>query len=457
MTTLPAAVGRPRPTPAELLIAAVVLAALFAGFRRLSTPTDFLQFWFVAEVDPRADDGRGDGPALSPYPPDHRDAYDGAAARRFDRPASGPKHATARRLTRELFPLLGDGRLVQSTGTPLLYATADLVSGPSFERSYAAAYAVQSAAFIGCLLLMAVRLRLSAGVVVCWGFGVGALFEMFAGDIRYGNVAGVQLALLLASLEASARRRLLTAGGLAAFAALLKPSAAYGVLSLTAFLAGRITAREWARFAAGGLVGGAVATVLTVQTFGSLAVWSDWVTHVLPGLGSVCYPRSDGNIGLVAILHHATGTNLSRPIGAVLLPAALAACYALGLRRRGTEDDSPGFDGLLAAHTLGTCVMLLSSPLVWTHYFVLLLPSLITLMHRSGRRGRAVAAVSLCCFTDVLVFGPLRAGAISHEAASLIFLVPPIAVFADTTARLLHDCGLSMRRLTARRSMQATG
>lgn len=143
---------------------------------------------------------------------------------------------------------------------------------------------------------------------------------------------------------------------------------------------------------------------------------------------------NDGNFGLPEVIHHVAGV---RPGWALMLAVAapLLALVALAARRRhadvGHRDEA--FDMLMLAG-VGASIWLLTAPLTWLHYYVLLTPLLFAGVSCAAHRrwlawswAAALLAALLCmngAITSTL-FGTLSnpTAAMLNNLATLVLVV----------------------------------
>lgn len=393
-----------------------VLAAIaLIGSWNAVTPIDFYQFWFVSRTNLHGVD--------RPYSPQAQAALSQVAEQRLADQAltngeSAPLEYRTLVTTRQLFEPLADGRMIQSTGTPLLYAMASLVATDSFEVSGRIAHAVILFSYIASLLILADLLKLKhAGIMVSW-LAIWTVFIPARFDVFYANVAGIQLAMLLASVAFVVRRQFWLAGLIAAVAALFKPTGAYPVIAISLYVVAMGNWRSTFRFGIGGLTGGAVAVGLTTAVFSTPAIWTDWFTLMLPQVAETSYLLENGNCGLNALLLEWTGERETRLLTCLIFVPALVLAAARGWSDR-RRTDSPNAAsvspiGPVWVITTASAAMLLSAPLAWQHYYVLLIPGLIAIAARRGKKWKFIVLAALVCQSQLGYFG------IGGEAAMAI-------------------------------------
>jgi hypothetical protein len=213
--------------------------------------------------------------------------------------------------------------------------------------------------------------------------GVAALaavvWRPFASDLRDGNVGSLQLAVLAAAAWALSRRAHVAAGALLGIGAAAKPTTALVIATVLLSMAAD-------RKGAGRLAGGVAAGVFAAAIVGAVAlggphVWIDWA-RILPSLLDPTWGLAKGNLAISKIMPAAWAGVASV---AWLVPAAFAVVAIATVKALG---EGAQRDRALLAVAIGAPLMLLTSRLVWFHYYVLLLPLAIVLVRRSAVRGR---------------------------------------------------------------------
>ncbi len=294
-----------------------------------------------------------------------------------------------------------DGKFLRYPGvdvvqTPVLLAFVRMFSFREYESDYLSF-------IVGCLLCFFVSV-----VAICRMVGasyttslivasaIGLTMEAQASELRVANVNDLQLALIALFLYVQSRSKRwsdVASGSVLALAVLFKPNLA--AVALAAVIAW-IGARLWhkcIRAGVGALVGlaigfGASAAVMSPRAFQQWSI-------VIPELMVSSQPVARGNLSLSGLVAEQTGIDVALP----LLVAGLIVYCIVAMRPLWSraQDRMPALERTLVAVSAGAAIMLLSSRLVWVHYFVLAVPLLIVAGETSARRRAAwiVAAAAL--------------------------------------------------------------
>jgi hypothetical protein len=263
---------------------------------------------------------------------------------------------------------------VDTVATPFLFALVDFLGVGSYELDRGVFAVLSIAAF---LVGVAIFVHL-AGYSGWIGLGVASVAALawrpYVSDLHVGNVGSIQLALLGFTAGAVSRQKHLTAGVLLGIGLALKPTTA--LVCASALLLYWIDWRREVVRLAGGVAAGITASVLVCAlTFGNLDVWVDWA-RVVPQLLSSDWSVESGNLSIARVTANAWPAASSL---AWLLP--LGVGLAVIVRPRPATGHER-LDHLYLALATGAALMLLTSGLVWFHYYVLLLPLAIMLLRR---------------------------------------------------------------------------
>lgn len=370
--------------PAALPALLLTLVLLFQAGRAWDAAlaaggVDFYQFWAVGRV-------AGE--------PGARDIYTDQARRelgaRFLRQAAADPSAVRQ------WGIAATRQVLATYSTPFLYSVFHLAGTGNYERDYLLFQALSSIGAALSVFFLARRIGLSgpeAGLAVA--VLVGA-FQPFLWDIRAGNVNRVQLILLCSFLLLRGRRRSgavdLWSGLLLGAAIAFKPNIVFAALLL---LAGWTAAGHWRTlrlFGAGLALALGAAVALSWPFYGGPGTWGAWL-EALRTMPEALTPLDLGNYSLPQLLFEGAGRRISLPLTALALAGGGAAVW-LSARagaagtvapEESAAGNRPRF--LWEAHVtmLGCLVYLISTALVWGHYFLLAFPAVILLLGAEPR------------------------------------------------------------------------
>jgi len=254
-------------------------------------------------------------------------------------------------------------RRLDNVSSPFLYTTLRWLSR-DYDRALRQYHALVLFAFIAGVLLICRRVRVSWASSLFLLAALLLWYRGFEADLRVGNVNSLQLLLIGATLCCPPIPAGILLGLLVAF----KPN-----MILVAIL---LSIRDWRRIA-GGAIGGAIAIVAAAINYGSFNVWLQWL-GAANQFWHRLQTREERNVAPALSFFQQYGTWVSYAIAALLLASV---CYAIWKSKHS--------DNTLIAG-LAILIYLISAPVVWLHYMVLVLPLAIALLRR-----RATAAVSL--------------------------------------------------------------
>ena len=341
-------------------MAAVVLAAAVAYSWSRGAPFggfDFAQLWaggqVVAEHGSRI------------YGEDGQSISNGFLAAQFERQKSShllnvirERETLARSPSRQW--------LAAFVSTPFLFSLFAVLP-ENYDAAWLLYRALTFAATIAACVLLAriTGMSLAAGMMMA-AFAL-VLYQPLASDQRVGNTNQIQFLGIAAYLwlAGDERRRARVAGGLLlGLLIAFKPNVALVAPLAVAWLFLRGTRRD-AMEHAGAIAGGVLAAVAVGSLwFGSFSAWSGWLS-VAGRLGAANIERATGNIAV-----------LRQPaVVTVLLLIVITA--AMVAAPRGGSDDR---DRFRIVASFGAVIYLLAANVVWLHYPVLAIPSLILLL-----------------------------------------------------------------------------
>jgi hypothetical protein len=220
--------------------------------------------------------------------------------------------------------------------------------------------------------------------------------------------------------------------------------------------------RQLLRMLLGCLIAAGASFLVSAAYFGNPAIWLNYLQSLPKTLDGLSIPQQKGNFSLTALLFGATGSK------SALIPIVLLAAFSwlLFTTRRRSAVQAPNalsteIDGPRRMHTAfavgggGCAIMLLSSPLVWPHYYVLLLPLSLYLLRpvaerknpsSGGIRILSTAALALP-FVLLLMFSFLAELMVGNNARSISDLF--VLATVSTLALALHRIWQQRRELIA--------
>ncbi len=320
-----------------------------------------------------------------------------------------------------------------SIHSPFLYSVMALLSRGDYEADRRVFIAFCIACFSAAVLLL--------GTVLGFGLPLSMLFLVFfnyqsaplVSDMTVGNVNQVQLLQIALFSALLARAHRFAAGVMLGLGIMFKLNTAFllPVAALAPLLDGEW--RKGSRLLAGTAAGAAGAVFLSLASIGTWSMWGAFFRNLfarmnVPSLNGVC-PLENGNYGLSMLLYRATNRDVSSLL-AMLLLAAVAAVFLLTRRVAGRASDRERAlqEAFLAAGA-GSAIMLLSSPLVWLHYYLFLVPAALYLLRPAGDGGRVILriaagfALALLSTLVAMLLDDVLYEAIAVNAAALLLLL----------------------------------
>jgi hypothetical protein len=350
-----------------LLLLAVFGLTLVWRAAAPGTGIDFYQFWVVGQALHRS-------AVTDVYSDDERSRL-GAEFLEKAKLTANPRQIAVAEFRRKL----------QTYSSPFLYSIFGLFSTGDYEtdlRNY------RMLLLAGLVFGIAVLCRL---LNHSWNVTLGAVaifsawFDPFGSDLRMGNVNSLPLALFAAYLWVVTRlrwrRRDILGGVLIGLAVAFKPNLILvaAVLAVDWFLNGQF--RRIGFHAAGAALGGIVAILIAMFSFGTLRCWARWLA-ALQSLPDEVIPVKNGNYAPARILGEGLGLNLGIPLAVIFGGLVVAGLW---MKRQGAfrrNEAAPGADAfpqvLLVA--IGCLLVVLLPRLAWLHYYVLAIPAFLVLL-----------------------------------------------------------------------------
>jgi hypothetical protein len=390
--------GRSRPhqvrigTPEVLAFLLLIHSAMFAWQYATQTPmVDFFIFWSVPHTlftKPVADIYTEQG---------RRDMGTQMAAEAESKSTS----ETQRQATyANMQDPLHNGK-VDSHGSPFLYAAIGLMSSGDYDADQKRFAIISGLCLAASVVLLCYLLRLSVVATILLLAFLASDFAPVVSDLGVGNLNEIQLFGVALFIFLAARSRHLWAGIAIGMATMVKPTTAI-VLVLAAIVG--LADRDYRRLLhllAGACAAALGAIALSGLYFGNPKMWVGFLNSLSGTLGEGSYPLEKGNYGLAKLLFGGTGP------GTAMIPIVLLAVFSwlVWSTRRKTSGAEAAVPNAFAAAGVGCALMLLSSPLAWVHYFVLLIPlSLYVIQSVTNQEDAAFAGGLLA---KLLAFLPL--------------------------------------------------
>jgi hypothetical protein len=369
MNPLTKAPGQYFKDPLTLILATLVALSLLGAWQyaKGSAGIDYYVTWVASDAV------KNDTPH-NIYEPSSRYKLAVEYRNKADALAVGPKQKQVAAYLKEL----------QMTATPFLYWVTGLLASGDYEKDLARWQLLSLVLVVGFILLTSRLLGYSAATSLAILLPVLVWFTPLYSSLNVANVNGVQLgllALILWLLSRHAQTPYLFAASLViGLLVMFKPNLAPVALL---FGGGWAIRRQYLQLGAslGGMAAGAVTAVLVSSIWlGNKSAWFDWLAYIRqfvdggPG-------ETGGNYAIITQVFSDTG-----PL--VQLAAALGLCALclvfLWWGRRRVSDAVTGETGdnrLFMENTLliamGCIIALLTSSLVWLHYYLFVIPMIL--------------------------------------------------------------------------------
>jgi hypothetical protein len=418
--------------PEVLALLLLIHSALFAWQYATRTPmVDFFVFWSVPH-------SLSIKPATNIYTEEGRREMGTEMATEAEKPTASE---TQRQATyANMQDPLHNGK-VDSHGSPFLYTLMGLLSSGDYDGDQKRFAIVSLLCLAASVAMLGYLLRLSTAAILLLMAFLASDFAPVVSDIGVGNLNEIQLFAVALFILLAGRSRHLLAGIAIGTATMLKPTTAV-VLALAVIIAfADRDFRRMLRLMLGACAAAAGAFGLSALYFSNPGMWVSFAKSLSGTMGEGAWPLEKGNYGLAKLLFGGTG-----PGPTVILVVLLAVfCWVVFSTRRKAGAAEPAVANAFAAAGVGCALMLLSSPLAWVHYYVLLIPlSLYVIQPAAGGEPWALDGV----VAKSLAFAPLLALSVwtQYNLGS-----SPVALATAFNCAAVATLGLALLRIRRQR------
>ena len=345
-------------------------------------------------------------------------------------------------------------KVLETYSTPFLYATFHLFSSGNYDVDIQRYLLFSLVSFLLAILTFCKLLRYSSIATMAMIAVFMGWFEPFLSDVRVGNVNQIQLGLLALFMYFQSKRvwrpgHHFIGGLILGFAVMFKPNLVYVIAMLVVSWVINQRYRKLAFELAGILTAAVIAFMYGSVFFGSPQIWVDWLV-TLKALPDDIIAVDSGNYAFARLISDWSGVNISFFL--TILFAGLITLLTWKNRRSTNEirrerEGNQGQKRALHEDMLmvasGGLIYLLSAPLVWIHYIILVIP--ITLfVFRPRDSSQPVSSSEI--FTQRII--PIVAIiGLSMEPVRFFDISTPVFVAISACASILLLFGLALLEL----------
>ena len=322
-------------------------------------------------------------------------------------------------------PILKDAnayrRTLDLTGTPLLYTFFALLP-ERYTQAIVSFRFLQLILFILAIYLIGI-LQGCADNFLTLALALSITFLPFLIDLRVGNLNTIQLFLVVISILLVDRangyrlRQRLYSGLFAVclfiFITLIKPNLILTMLALSISFVVRYGVPKLTVLAPASMAFSALLILLTSVFLGSSRVWLDWYELVSISQDRLVYPLESGNYSTPLLITQLYNINLSAATiaVAVFLVISLGGVILMSAFKAGmvVENSLNGVRHLFRdtglAASIAITVTIALSPLVWPHYYTLLLLPALWMINtrRYGKRASWLSLLAIACSGGIVL------------------------------------------------------
>ena len=332
-------------------------------------------------------------------------------------------------------------RLLFFFNTPFLYTCIQLFVSGDYERDISLYCLTQLACFIFFIMIVMYLLNFPFVSILYPAILFSVFYGPFLCDMRVGNVVLMQLAFIALFLACAhlVRKKdigLLIGGAVLGFMVFFKPTMIFvpfmllvGWLALKQFRQAAITSI--------GMIAGSILAILSAAMFFStFRVWFWWFKSAC-NVSNLPYVTVDeGNFALSRVLGEMGGMQkLSFVFSVISLTVIIAIALSLGKKNlsKPTEPASSPEETLLMI-SIGCLLYLLCAPLVWIHYYMLVLPAFMYLAQpmpaMQGSRRALIYSLALISYCSICVAGRSDVTGLSLAASAILCNIGTICLLS---------------------------
>lgn len=348
-------------------------------------------------------------------------------------------------------------RTLDLTGTPLLY-TVFSVLPTNYSLAIKGFRLAQLVLFIAAIFLVGCLRGNSSGFMPL-ALVLSATFLPFLSDVTVGNLNTIQLFLLVALALLIEQKQPQTSHGrwrsgliilcCLVFITLLKPNLLLASLMLGAAFLAKYGLPRLTIVIPGGLAFTTLVVTITNMCLGSAQVWLDWYELVSASQDRLAYPIAAGNYSTTLLLAQLYKLDIVTAVNAIagFLIISFGSIVAIAATKQG--------DSLLRSSravvlsilqdtglmvSIAVVVTIALSPLVWAHYYTLLLLPALWLLdpRRPGSPGNWLSLLAIICSGGVLDKLLSIGWVLSPEAYSASFMLGWVWVWIGLLLTLLR-------------------
>ncbi|QXE90468.1 glycosyltransferase family 87 protein [Geomonas subterranea] len=359
-----------------VLVAMVILGGIYSAWDKYETSIaiDFYQMWGIGNAM-KASGGSLTSPYLA------KDKY-GKTLDKVCDATPDERLQAANKVNHQLYDFG-----LEPTASPLLFTVFALFP-QDYSQSYGIFLALDLFLFaFSTILLFYRRSTLFSFLILLFAV---FLFEPFRSDLNLGNVNLLQYSAVSIGLYYAEKLKSATREGsfqlslflaILVFATLLKPNLALIAIAFTGSLLFGRKRDENVRSAA--VLCGSVVILMIAPCiyFKSFAIWEQWLNYIT-ATGKLNFELFSGNLSTIALISFLTGQPYNAPFISIGVLTALLLVVLLCSTSRSIRDLITGADSSVS---MAIVVTLALSPLVWWHYYLMLLNPIIWLVNNKPK------------------------------------------------------------------------
>lgn len=338
---------------------------------------------------------------------------------------------------------------LRPTASPLLYAAVGILSTNSFDRDVLVFNIIMLASYLLSLLVLSKMLQLSAIWTAIVMLYFTALFNPYLVDTGSVNINQIQLLLITSIILSLVYQKTFWCGFALAGSVMLKLNVMDLFLVVLCYAIVRYNAKQLCRFSVGGVSAAILSIIAGSLYFNDKFIWVKFIESIPKTLAIMSLHFELENLGLISLLKYITSIDFTVLLKILFyVPLLYMVVSAIYCRK---NDSCPGFahghrlsakiinsatnhEPVLEAFMVtgaGISIMLLSSGVVWMHYYILNIPLIlliIRLITAADLNGYFKYGLILTIMGAHSYFMTLFAGPVSRSIALNVSTVIMLAV-----------------------------
>jgi hypothetical protein len=350
---------------------------------------------------------------------------------------------------------------LRPTASPLLYALVGYLSIYDFDEDVFVYSIIMLTCYVTSILLLSTMLKLPLHWMILSILYLTALYNPYQLDMTSSNFNQLQLLIISLLIYALVYNKTYLSGFLIVLEVLLKLNTAELSLMAMLLVIFRYNSKQIFKVCVGSLCAIVFSFAICSIYFNDFLIWSKFFASIPKTLAIMLKEFESGNYGLVSLVDYTTGINivwylkvlLYLPLLSIVVSwiasrkkaGAICGQNRISVTRHYAVSHNVVVEEVFIVVAVGTSIMLLSSELVWMHYFLLNVPLLLLMGKYVGSMDISVSgkiAIILALILSNSYFMTYYASQISCSIALNLSTAVMLAVCYSKWISILKKCDI---------------